>query len=204
MAATAGLAMLAGRAHADADATQPRALPAFHAIDIAGTMTVDVVAGKAQSVQLVGDQADFDRVSTTVKNGALVIETKFDGHGNHHIKMIVSVPDLMAARISGTGSMKIAGVANNRFIIDVPGTGDVKIEGSTGELKLDVDGTGSVSAKKLAAKSAKIKIDGTGSASLNVTESVDATVTGTGSVSVIGNPAHVTKHVTGMGSISVR
>ncbi|HET9626794.1 MAG TPA: head GIN domain-containing protein [Kofleriaceae bacterium] len=204
MAATAGLAMLAGRAHAEADATQPRSLPAFHAIDIVGVMEIEVSVGKAQSVQLVGDQDMFDKVLTSVKDGTLVVDTKFEHHGgNHRMKMVVSVPDVSALTVEGTGSMVVSGVANNNLAITLPGTGEVKVEGTTGTLKVDVGGTGSISARKLTAKVATVNVAGTGSASLVATDTVDLVVSGTGSISVGGHPAHVHKRVTGMGSIGV-
>lgn len=204
MAATVGLAMLAGRAHAEADAAQPRALPAFHAINLVGTLEIEVVAGKAQSVQLVGDAPVFDRVFTTVKDGTLVVDTKFERHTNNHVKVLVSVPDVNRLVVEGTGSMKVTGVANNRLAIDLPGTGEIKVDGQTGELKINVDGTGDVSARKLSAKSATVSMSGTGAASITATDSVDATVSGTGSIDIDGHPANVHKHVTGVGSIHVR
>lgn len=204
MAATVGLAMLAGRAHADADTSQPRSLPAFHAIDLVGTMSIEVVAGQAQRVELVGDAAVFDRVSTTVKDGTLVVDTKFERHTNNHVKLLVGVPDVSKLVVEGTGSLKVTGIANNHLMIDLPGTGEVKVDGSTGDLKINVDGTGDISARKLSAKSATVSMSGTGAASITATESVDATVTGTGSISIDGHPASVHKHVTGVGSIHVR
>jgi hypothetical protein len=204
MAATAGLAMLAGRAHAGSDASQPRTLPAFHAIDLVGTMQIEVAAGQTQSVQLVGDSPAFDRVLTTVKDGTLIVDTKLERNNHYRLKLIVSVPDVSKLVVEGTGSMKVTGIANNRLAIDLPGTGEIKVDGSTGDLKISVDGTGDISARKLNAKSATVSMAGTGAATITATESVDATVTGTGSIDIDGHPANVHKHVTGVGSIHVR
>lgn len=203
MAATVGLAMLAGRAHAD-DSTQPRQVPAFHAINLVGTLEIEVVAGKAQSVQLVGDAPVFDRVLTTVKDGTLIVDTKFERHTNNHVKVLVSVPDVSRLVVEGTGAIKATGVANDHLAIDLPGTGEIKVDGATGDLKVSVDGTGEVSARKLSAKSALVSMAGTGSASITATDTVDATVSGTGSIDIDGHPANVHKHVSGVGSIHVR
>jgi hypothetical protein len=126
-------------------------------------------------------------VITTVKNGVLVIDTKFpqhDRHGHHHLKALVTAPDLTSIAISGTGAMKVTGITNDRLSISVPGTGEV-------------------AAKELAAKDATVEISGTGSATLRATQSLDATITGTGSIDVHGRPARVKKAVTGLGSIHI-
>jgi hypothetical protein len=48
-----------------------------------------------------------------------------------------------------------------------------------------------------------IDIGGTGSARLNATRSVDARITGTGSLDVHGHPAQVKKTVTGVGAVHI-
>jgi hypothetical protein len=201
------LLVLSRLAHADpAAAREPRTVPAFHAIDLAGTLEVEIELGKPASVELVGDAELFAKVSTSVKNGVLVIDTKFprDQHGDHHIKALISAPDASSLSITGTGAMKVTGIANDRLALSVPGTGEIKATGSTGTLHVSVDGTGDISAKQLTSKAATVEVRGTGAASLNATESVEAIVTGTGSISVHGHPARVKKSVTGLGSIHIR
>jgi hypothetical protein len=207
LAAAAALVLAAGLVNADSrSAGATRSVPEFHAIDLAGTLEVEVTAGKPVSVELTGDADLLDKVITTVKNGVLVIDTKFpphDRHGHHHLKALVTAPDLTSIAISGTGAMKVTGIANDRLSISVPGTGSVTAAGSTGALHVVVDGTGEVAAKQLAAKDTTVEVSGTGSATLRATQSLDATITGTGSIDVHGHPARVKKAVTGLGSIHI-
>ena len=186
------------------DAHQTRPLSGFHGIDLAGTLGVEVVAGKP-GIELIGDNDLFDKVSTTIKDGVLVINTRYprDRH-NIHMRVIVSTGELSSLLISGTGQIKALAVSSPTLSVGLPGTGEIKLAGSTGALRIDVDGTGSISAKKLVAKSAVVSMSGTGSATLDATDSVDANLTGTGSIDVHGHPARVTKHNSGLGSIHVR
>jgi len=206
--AAAALVLASGRVSADSkSASATRSVPEFHAIDLAGTLEVEVTVGKPVSVELTGDADLLDKVITTVKNGTLVIDTKFpehDRHGHHHLKATVTAPDLTAIAISGTGAMKVTGIANDKLSISLPGTGSVTATGSTGALHVAVDGTGEVAAKELAAKDATVEVGGTGSATLRATQSLDATISGTGSIDVHGRPARVKKAVTGLGSIHIR
>jgi hypothetical protein len=183
-----------------------RNVPRFHAIDLAGTLEVEVSVGKPASLELVGDADLLDKVITTVKDDVLVIETRFPkhDHGHHQMKVLVTAPDLTALEISGTGAMKVTGIANEGLAISLSGTGALTAAGSTGALRVRVDGTGQVAAKDLAARTATVEVGGTGQATLRASESLDATITGTGSIDVLGHPARVRKSVSGLGSIHLR
>jgi hypothetical protein len=203
-----GLARAAPPDSADPpQATQPRTVPAFHGIDLAGVLTVEVAVGKPASVTVSGDADLVDKVTTTVKDGVLVINTpehRRDPHRrNHRLLAVVTAPDLSSLAITGTGTIKVTGIANDRLAIDVPGTGTLKLSGSTGALNVRLGGTGEVGGKDLAARDLAIDIGGTGSARLNATRSVDARITGTGSLDVHGHPAQVKKTVTGVGAVHI-
>jgi hypothetical protein len=198
------LLLAIGAANADPQASEPRSVPAFHAIELAGTMEIDVTIGKAQTVQVSGEADLLAKVTTVVKDGVLVVDTERNMRRRHHLRVAITVPDLSSVALSGTGEMKIAGLANQSFAISLPGTGQLSITGSTSSLRVVVDGTGQINAKDLTAKSAKVEVNGTGSAVLRVSDSLEANVTGTGSIDVHGKPARVKKSVSGVGSIHIR
>jgi Putative auto-transporter adhesin, head GIN domain len=188
-------------------ATRTRAVPAFHGIELAGVLTVEATAGKPASVTISGDADLVDQVTTTVKDGVLVINTpehrRDHSRRNRRLHAAVTAPDLSSLAITGTGTLKATGIANDRLAIDVPGTGTLKLSGSTGALNVRLGGTGEVTGKDLAARDLVIDIDGTGSARLNATRSVEARIAGTGSLDVHGHPSQVRKTVTGLGSVHI-
>ncbi|HEU4735197.1 MAG TPA: DUF2807 domain-containing protein [Kofleriaceae bacterium] len=187
-------------------ASVTRSVPEFHAIDLAGTLEIEVTVGKPVSCVLTGDAELFDKVITTVKSGVLVVDTRFDRddrRGHHRVKALVTAPDLTSLSITGTGAIKAKGIANESLAISVPGTGAINASGSTGTLRVKLDGTGDFAAKDLAAKAAIVDVGGTGQATLRASESFEATISGTGSVDVHGRPARVKKTVTGVGNIHV-
>jgi len=203
-----GLARAEPPDSADApQASQARTVPAFHGIDLAGVLTVEVTLGKPASATISGDADLVDKVTTTVKDGVLVIKTpehRRDPHRrNHRLRAVVTAPDLHSLAITGTGTLKATGIANDRLAVDVPGTGALTLSGSTGALNVRLGGTGEVTGKDLAARDLVIDIDGTGSARLNATRSVEARITGTGSLNVHGHPAQVKKTVTGLGAVHI-
>jgi hypothetical protein len=194
-----------GTASADSPIIQEaRQVGAFHSITIAGALKVEVTVGKPARVELSGESDLLGKVTTTVKDGVLVIDTPKRLQGRNHLRATVTMPDLQSLLISGTADMKVTGVANAALAISVPGTGSLTIAGSTDALSLIVDGTGQITADKLAAKDARVEISGTGSASLRASQSIDVNVSGTGSVNVAGKPARVRKSVTGTASVQIR
>lgn len=194
-----------GIARAEPSATQSRSVGAFNAIELAGTLEVEVAIGKPASVQLTGDADLLDKVTTTVKDGVLVIDTPHKiSRRNYRMRANVTVPDLSSIALSGTGAMNVNGIANDNLAITVPGTGSVVATGSTGALRVVIEGTGQVTAKDLGAKTAVVDVAGTGQIKLRASDSLEAKISGTGAVEVHGKPARIKKSVTGTGSISMR
>lgn len=188
-------------ATAKAETTETRNVPAFRAIELAGVAGAEVTVGPAQSVRVVGEAEDVGKLKTTVIDGRLEISTPRN-FNSKELRVIISVPDLTQLELSGTGGMVAKGISNSRLSIDLSGTGGVTLEGTTGSLGIDVAGTGSVNAKNLAAKEAIVDLSGVGSAVVRVSDSIQAKVSGVGSLAVHGKPARVKKSVSGVGSVS--
>lgn len=201
------LALGASLAHGDTSSSAMRSVGAFHAVDLAGTLEVDVTLGKPASVEVTGDPDLVAKVVTTVKDGVLVISTpELRNHKQRrdsHLRAFVTAPDLTALSISGTGAMKVTGIANDRLAINLGGTGALTASGTTRELVVDVGGTGEVAAKQLTARDVVVDVGGTGAARLFASRSLEARISGTGSVHVSGHPTKIKKSVSGLGSIHV-
>ena len=195
--------LLASRlAHADI-AKEPRSVPAFNAVDLAGVLDVEVQLGTSASVEISGEANLLDRVITKVKDGVLVISTKPKLPNNTHLRAIVTAPDLAALTLSGVGDLRVTGIANDRLAISLTGVGALKVAGTTGNLHVGSSGTGDVSAKQLAAKSSTVMATGVGDTTLQATESLDATLTGVGDINVYGHPPQIKKSRSGVGDIHV-
>jgi putative autotransporter adhesin-like protein len=198
------LAFAFATVHADAPLSrEERPVGAFHAIEIAGTLRVEVTVGKAAHVEVAGEPDLVGKITATVKDGVLVLDTPRRLRNRTHLRATVTVPALDAITISGTGDMKVAGVTGDRLAINLSGTGQIDVAGTTTSLSVSVDGTGQIDAGTLAAKDARIDVRGTGQATLRAVDSVEVKISGTGSVDILGNPARVKKSVTGTGAVQV-
>jgi hypothetical protein len=205
LVALVALLVAADRAAADPSlARESRRVPAFHAIELAGVLAAEVAVGRPASVDIVGETGLLAQVRTEVVDGVLVISTRGKLPRQHQLRAIIGVPDLDALGLSGTGALAAHGVHNARLAIHLAGTGAIAVDGATDALRVVLDGTGQIDAEQLAAKAVTVDVSGTGNAALRATGSLDARVTGTGSIDVEGKPARVVRHVTGVGSINVQ
>jgi hypothetical protein len=84
---------------------------------------------------------------------------------------------------------------------EVSGSGKMAIKGYATSMDAVVSGSGSINAFNCPLEKAKIKVSGSGVAELNVTDTIEATVVGSGSVKHKGNTKNATKKIYGSGSV---
>jgi hypothetical protein len=102
--------------------------------------------------------------------------------------------------VSGNGSIDID-LKGNTIKAEVSGPGTLTVRGYASSMDALVSGTGSVNAYNCALETAKAKVTGSGSCLLNVTNTLDAMVLGSGAVKHKGNTKTAQKKVYGSGVI---
>jgi hypothetical protein len=106
----------------------------------------------------------------------------------------------LSLSIGGSGSMDVD-VKGDFIKAEVSGSGKMMIKGYASNFEGTVSGSGSINAFSCPLEKAKIKVSGSGLAELNVTDNIEATVVGSGSVKHKGNTKQATKKVYGSGSV---
>jgi hypothetical protein len=119
------------------------------------------------------------------------------------IEFIMEVKSLENFNMTGVGSIEAKGIQGKQLTIDLTGVGNMAIEGSANSLDLRLNGIGSYRGDRFKTKQATVHSDGVGSAVLNVSDQLDASVSGMGSIEYIGSPK-VQKSGQGMGNIKQR
>ena len=161
------------------------------------------------------------QIKTEVKDGILCISVDENVKGDKDVKILISVKGLSSLEISGSADVKTdkvlicdklnikssgAGdvtleVKANEIKTDISGAGDVHLKGSVAVLTADVSGAGDLKASNMEADKAKIKVSGAGDAKVNVKQTLDADVSGAGSIIYKGNPAERNVVISGAGSV---
>jgi hypothetical protein len=181
---------------------QSRAVPAFHAVELAGGANVTIRVGGRRSVQVRADDNLVSRVTTVVRDGRLVLGERGALTTRTPIGVSVTVPGLDAVALSGGGIIAIDGVRAAAFSVSVPGGGSLRASGRARRLDAVVQGAGDVQLDGLAARDATVRIDGAGRLRVQATRSLDATVAGVGEITYTGHPPRVTQRITGTGWIA--
>lgn len=128
--------------------------------------------------------------------------------------------DFFTATLSGSGYLDLAGVTGeidlelqgsgrarlDRFRatqtrLSISGSGEITASGQTDSLEVEIPGSGNASLDELSASNVTAAIDGSGAVSLVATGTLDASISGSGSITYAGNPRDVSKNVSGSGAI---
>jgi hypothetical protein len=182
-------------------ASEARALPPFGGVDLAGANTVLVHVGARQSVVVHADDNLLRKVTTRVRYGELVIANRgsFTTSSPMHVEVIV--PALGSATLSGAGTVVVDGVHGDRLAVRVHGAGTLRVDGTATRVDATLSGTGEAQLGGLTARDVTAEVSGTGTLEVRATRMLDASVTGTGTISYAGDPRTVTRSVTGTGAI---
>lgn len=184
-------------------ATQVRHVSAFDGVELAGSNNVVIHVGAKQSVVVRADANLLDRVTTEVKSGKLVVgNTPGSFRTKRTMRVEVTVPALNALTLSGSGNIVFDGVDAQTLDVTLPGDGTLTGNGTATRLDVSVGGSGTVLFTRLVARDVRAVVSGSGSIFVTATASLDAAISGTGSILYAGNPQDVTQRVTGTGSIT--
>lgn len=182
--------------------SESRNLPPITAVELAGSNNVTVRVGAPQSVVVHADDNLVGHVRTTVRSGALVIETTGSFSTRAPMRVSVVAPAVTSVSLSGSGNMVVDGVSTSSFTASLPGSGQMLVAGHTGRLQASLQGSGEMNMHGLVARAVKVHLPGSGEIQVYATDSLHAEVSGSGSVTYAGNPPHVTRAVSGSGAVA--
>lgn len=209
--------------------TQDRKISGFHGVSSSGSFSVVLRQGTTESVRVEADAEVINDVVTEVKNGILLIHSKEksgwsfgDLWNNRKVTVYITAKNLDQIGLSGSGdlriedefnagdlAMRVSGSGNCRgkinvktVAISVSGSGNFHLSGKADESSVRISGSGNFIAENLITKTTAVRVSGSGNAQIYTSETLDASVSGSGNVHFSGNPKSVSKSKHGSGDIS--
>jgi hypothetical protein len=161
---------------------------------------------KSSNNELVITYKDGSHILTT-ENITIDINTnsleaiKLLGSGNVTTNGVI-VKDKILVSIMGSGDVKVKDATARKMVLEVAGSGDIEVTNSTvlkGEYA--VKGSGDINAENVVTGDLKAQVTGSGDITTTAVNSIDASVTGSGSIYYKGNPQDVKSNITGSGEI---
>lgn len=194
----------------------------FDKVDLRAAADVTIRTGPRFAVRAEGDQRLLDQLTVAARQGTLILGWKDHDVSTHGQSLHVSItmPRLVAAGLSGAGTMdidridapafsadvggagtiRIAALHNERTTLAMGGAGKISVAGTTGQLDARVSGVGSVEAGDLIARAGRLAMTGTGGIRARIDGPADVSLSGLGHVDVTGHP-RCTIHKSGFGSV---
>ena len=206
--------------------SQEKQLSAYDRIEVVGSYDVIFTDGEVGKIKIKAPDNILPLIQTEVSDGLLRIDT---GKNRYKVKepIIIYVPvdsrlkqvdikgsaDISTEKnletktlnvgIYGSGDARLA-VDVSSLALEVVGAGDIRVSGRAKNLSIDINGSGDVEVPNLKAEKAVIKVNGSGDVSAYVTEDLDVSITGSGDVTVKGNPKRVKQKINGSGGVNVK
>ncbi len=199
----------------------------FDRLRVDGGFIVEVRSGAAASARIIGSQAAIEATSVSVQGRQLNIRRNrstwggYPGQTPPAATVRVTVPGLsavwvsgpakvsvdrmkglrLAASLEGPGSLAIGNIAADRLDVGVVGAGNVALAGTVGNMTAILRGAGTLDAAKLMVADLKLTSETAGNVTIGVRRAATVTMTGTGSVVVLGSPACTVKNI-GSGTVA--
>lgn len=136
------------------------------------------------------------KLYVTMKN---IEELQVNGGGKIIAENSLATGNIKLA-VNGNGSMDID-VKGDLVKAEVTGSGSIALRGYATTLEALISGAGTINGYNCPMDNAKVRVSGSGICELNVTNTIDAIVAGSGIVKHKGNTKNAQKKVYGSGSV---
>lgn len=210
---------------------EERQLPEFDTLSVDDGIDVTVVMDPSQprKVRLVGDDNLLALLRTEVlvpgslavyfrpaevggwsSPNALRVEVTVPklrdlsnwGGGTVDVSGSVSIPAGFFLHSSGGGIVRVRGLDIEIFNLDVTGGGDVTLEGRASSVRSRLSGGCRLGARELSVNNAVLWSSDGGSTEMRVSNSLEVTASGGGSVRIVGRPTVLAQDLSGGSTLS--
>lgn len=201
--------------------TEKRSVDDFNGLRIAGNFEVILEESSKPFVQLNTDENLLDFIDTEVKGGILNVSQEKKLISKSKIRIIINYLELKDIRVMGAALLKNedylsaedleirmegAGAIDLKILaeklkVELSGAGVISLAGEVQEQELNLMGAGKLEAFDLDSKECDVSVGGLGGAEIYVTETLNATIEGVGTIKYDGQPEDVTTEIKGLGRI---
>lgn len=183
-------------------ASEQRDLKPFDGIRLNIDADVKVVKGPRPRCLLTTDDNLLPVITTSWLEGAIEISAEQGFSTRHGIRILIETPSpLGRAEINGAGRLLLEDLLSDRATLTVQGSGDLVAQGRVEDVTVNINGSGSVRASELEAKSVSAIVNGSGHAVVHPTHALSARINGSGDILYRGEPATLRTNVLGSGRI---
>ena len=203
---------------------QKRQVGNFDKISLGIAADLYLTQGSLTSLELEGDTDDLEDIVTEVKNDELLIRYKNDRSwrfGRDRVTIYLTMQDIASVSLGGSGkiigensieadnlSLSVSGSGRIELKIEaddleqkISGSGSISISGEADRAEISISGSGNLEALDLEVDDCVVRISGSGRCKISVGDSLEANISGSGSVYYKGDPDRLISNVSGSGKV---
>lgn len=193
----------------------------FDELALSLSATVYIRQGSSQSVEIEAKESVIDNMRKEVRGDRWSIGFERNMRNTGDITIWVTVPELeeisvsgsgkiigknsltasdeLKLAISGSGSMQLD-VATEKLSCVVTGSGNMSLSGRADKQRINISGSGDVRSYDLETKECVVRITGSGNSRVNVSDNLEANISGSGEVDYKGDP-RIKSRIVGSGDV---
>lgn len=199
---------------------QQRDITSVHAVELRGRGRMTIEIGGSESLSITIDDNLLSLITSEVVDGRLIVDVDPAVDPTEELEFRVTVTELSAISVAGSGSIMTSGLDGGTFEISVSGSGQVgaatlsldrfrasisgsgqiEVDGSAGDLDVSVSGSGRFAGAGLEATAGTVSVSGSGMAVVDVVDELNADVSGSGIIEYLGEPDLV-QRISGTGQV---
>jgi len=183
--------------------TETKMVPVFNKVHVAGALAVTIECGRETGVEIAGDDNLIEHVQVQVEDEVLSLRTLKSFSPKKGLIVRVTVPTLESFTSEGATRARISGLEGQRIFIKSCGAGKVTVSGQVNDATMEIDGAGKIEGKELKCEQVDVALHGAAKASVFASEKISAVIDGVGKITCYGNPADVSKEISGIGKLTI-
>jgi hypothetical protein len=186
-------------------ARDERVIATVPALEVNGTITVDVHVGPATSLVVEADSNLLPFIRTELRGDRLVIEKTRSFRTNNPVRVTYTVPRLASVRHDGSGHLSVQDLNGGPLVVEGRGSGSVLLTGRVSSLDVSQNGSGSIDATTLQSGGGNLSLNGSGRivAGRMQGERVTANLNGSGQLRVTGAVRNLAARSNGSGHLDL-
>ncbi len=183
----------------------PRAVGTFSGIRVTSFAKVFIEQDSADALVIEADDNIIDRVLTSVDNGVLVVGLQNGSYNNITLNVHASMRSIRLLESVGSADFQTtSAIQTDTIVCRITGAGTVALTGSATREIVEIVGAGNIRNFGFSCSHCFASISGTGNVDVNVTQQLDAFISGMGTITYDGNPPVINQTITGLGTVRRR
>jgi hypothetical protein len=183
--------------------TESRTISGVNAVVATGSGKLILEQGDVDSLTITADDNILPLLTSTVLGGKLTLGMRPGSSYSTRSDIVykVTVKTLNEVGISGSANGTVTNVRTDSFKVVLSGSGNLTASGSAATQDIVATGSSSFHGDELTGAKVNAKVSGSGSITVNVSEELNASTSGSGNIYYTGNPTMVNPNSSGSGKV---